>query len=70
MLKTFTITNKKYLSIIFKGQNNYLLQFTEKRYKLRLKVFQKYIISKATTLTNNASLEDKEKYTFRESQAF
>ena len=30
----------------------------------------KYIIGKVTAPANNASLEDKEKYIFRESQAF
>ena len=37
MLETLTVINKKRLSIILKGQDNYLLWSTEKRYKLRLR---------------------------------
>ena len=65
MLETFTITNKKRFNIIFKGQNNYLLQSTEKYYKLYLRALQKYIIGEITTLANNTFLKDKEKYTFK-----
>ena len=66
MSETLTITNKKCLGIVLKGQNNYLLWSTEKRYKLRLRVLWKYIINKATALANNASLKNKEKYTRKE----
>ena len=66
MSETLTAINKKHLSIILKGQDNYLLQSTEKCYKLYLRALWKYITGKATALANNASLEDKEKYTLRE----
>ena len=71
LIISFTIsetpTDKKRLGIILKGQDNYLLQSTEKRYKLYLRALQKYITGEATTLANNASSKDKEKYTLRES---
>ena len=66
MLETLTITNKKYFGIVLKGQDNYLLQSTKKSYKLYLRVLQKYITSKATVPADNASLENKEKYTLKE----
>ena len=61
-----TPTDKKYLGIVFKGQDNYLLWFTKKCYKFYLKVLWKYVTGKATTLANNAFLKNKEKYTLRE----
>jgi hypothetical protein len=62
-----TPTDKKRLSIVLKGQDNYLLWSTEKRYKLRLRALWKYVTGEATALAKNASLKDKEKYTLRES---
>ena len=67
MSETLTITNKKCLNIVLKGQDNYLLQSTKKSYKLHSRALQKYITGEVTTLADNASLEDKEKYALGES---
>ena len=66
MSETLTVINEKCLSIVLKGQDNYLLWSTKKHYKLCLRVLWKYVTSETTAPANNASLEDKEKYTFRE----
>ena len=70
MSETLTATDEKRLGIVLKGQDNYLLQSTEKCYKFCLRVLWKYITSKVTAPANDASLENKEKYIFRESQVF
>ena len=67
MSETLTAIDEKYFGIILKDQDNYLLQSTKKCYKLYLKVLQKYVTGEVTALANDASSEDKEKYTFRES---
>ena len=70
MSETFTATDEKRLGIVLKGQDNYLLWSTEKCYKLRSRALWKYVTGEAAAPADDASSEDKEKYTFGESQAF
>ena len=65
-----TPIDEKRLGIVLKGQDNFLLWSTEKRYKLRLRALWKYVTGEATALADNASSKDKERYTLGESQAF